>query len=166
GTPRRRAERLAHQLGERLGADVVAAHHGSLSKDRRYRVEARLRAGDLRALVATASLELGIDIGPVELVCQIGSPRSIATFLQRVGRSNHTRAGTPKGRLYPLTRDELVECAALLAAVRAGELDAIRPPVLPLDIAAQQVIAEVAARDWRADDLFALVRRAAPFMEM
>ena len=163
---RRLAERLAHQLGERLGDDVVAAHHGSLSKDRRYRVEARLRAGELRALVATASLELGIDIGPVELVCQIGSPRSIATFLQRVGRSNHTRAGTPKGRLYPMTRDELVECTALLAAVRAGELDAIRPPTLPLDIAAQQVIAEVAAQDWEVDGLFALVGRAGPFMEM
>ncbi len=140
------AERLAHQLGERLGDDVVAAHHGSLSKDRRARVERRLRAGELKALVATASLELGIDIGPVELVCQIGSPRSIATFLQRVGRSNHTRVGTPKGRLYPLTRDELVECAALLAAVRAGRLDAIVPAKLPLDIAAQHVIAEVAAR--------------------
>jgi len=98
---RRLAERVAHQLGERLGDDVVAAHHGSLSKDRRARVEARLRAGDLKALVATASLELGIDIGPVELVCQIGSPRSIATFLQRVGRSNHSRSGVPKGRLYP-----------------------------------------------------------------
>ena len=108
-----------------------------------YRVETRLRAGDLRALVATASLELGIDIGPVELVCQIGSPRSIATFLQRVGRSNHSRAGTPKGRLYPLTRDELVECTALLAAVRAGRLDAIQLPALPLDIAAQQIVAEV-----------------------
>ena len=124
---RRLAERLAHQLGERLGDDVVAAHHGSLSKDRRARVERRLRAGELKALVATASLELGIDIGPVELVCQIGSPRSIATFLQRVGRSNHTRVGTPKGRLYPLTRDALVECAALLGAVRAGRLDAIVP---------------------------------------
>ena len=111
---RRLAERMAHQLGERLGDDVVAAHHGSLSKDRRHRVERRLRAGELRALVATASLELGIDVGPVELVCQIGSPRrSIATFLQRVGRSNHTRHGTPRGRLYPLTRDELVECTAL-----------------------------------------------------
>lgn len=163
---RRLAERLAHELGQRLGDDVVAAHHGSLSKDRRYRVEARLRAGDLRALVATASLELGIDIGPVELVCQIGSPRSIATFLQRVGRSNHTRAGTPKGRLYPLTRDELVECSALLAAVRAGELDAIVPARLPLDIAAQQIVAEVAAKEWRTDDLFKLFRRAAPFREM
>ncbi|HYZ97811.1 MAG TPA: DEAD/DEAH box helicase, partial [Acidimicrobiales bacterium] len=160
---RRLAERLAHQLGERVGDDVVAAHHGSLSKERRYRVESRLRAGDLKALVATASLELGIDIGPVELVCQIGSPRSIATFLQRVGRSNHSRAGTPKGRLFPQTRDELVECTALLAAVRAGRLDAIVPARLPLDIATQQVVAEVAAREWRTDDLYALVRRAAPY---
>jgi len=163
---RRLAERLAHQLGERLGDDVVAAHHGSLSKDRRYRVEARLRAGELRALVATASLELGIDIGPVELVCQIGSPRSIATFLQRVGRSNHSRSGTPKGRLYPMTRDELVECSALLAAVRGGHLDAIVPARLPLDIAAQHVVAEVAAQEWRSDDLFELFRRAAPYMDM
>ncbi len=163
---RRLAERLAHQLGEKLGPEVVAAHHGSLSKERRHRVETRLRAGDLRALVATASLELGIDIGPVELVCQIGSPRSIATFLQRVGRSNHTRAGTPKGRLYPLTRDELVECAALLAAVRAGRLDAIVPSRMPLDILAQQIVAEVAAQEWRTDDLYELVRRAAPFVDL
>ncbi|MBV9660837.1 MAG: DEAD/DEAH box helicase, partial [Acidimicrobiales bacterium] len=160
---RRLAERVAHQLGERLGDDAVAAHHGSLSKERRYRVEARLRAGELRALVATASLELGIDIGPVELVCQLGSPRSIATFLQRVGRSNHTRTGTPKGRLFPLTRDGLVECAALLSAVRAGRLDAIVPPRMPLDIAAQQVVAEVAAREWGTDALFELLRRATPY---
>ena len=163
---RRMAERLAHQLGERLGDDVVAAHHGSLSKERRWRVETRLRAGALKALVATASLELGIDIGPVELVCQIGSPRSIATFLQRVGRSNHTRTGTPKGRLYPLTRDELVECTALLMAVRAGRLDAIQFPHQPLDIAAQQIIAEVAAEEWRTDELYELVRRAAPYAEL
>ena len=142
---RRLAERLAHQLGERLGDDVVSAHHGSLSKDRRYRIESRLRAGDLRALVATASLELGIDIGPVELVCQVGSPRSIATFLQRVGRANHSRDGVPKGRLFPLTRDELVESAALLAAVGKGTLDALHPPVAPLDILAQQIVAEVGA---------------------
>lgn len=157
---RRLAERLAHELGERLGEDVCAAHHGSLSKDRRLRVERRLRAGELKALVATASLELGIDIGPVELVCQIGSPRSIATFLQRVGRSNHTRSGTPKGRLYPLTRDELVECTGLLAAVRAGRLDAVEVPEAPLDILAQQVIAETAAEEWTVDRLFALVTRA------
>ncbi|MFI5046038.1 MAG: DEAD/DEAH box helicase [Acidimicrobiia bacterium] len=163
---RRLAERLAHQLGERLGPEVVAAHHGSLSKDRRYRVETRLRAGDLRALVATASLELGIDIGPVELVCQVGSPRSIATFLQRVGRSNHSRAGTPKGRIYPLTRDELIECTALLAAVRAGRLDAIVPSREPLDILAQQLVAEVAAQEWGSDDLYALVTRSSPFAEL
>ena len=128
---RRMAERVAHQLGERLGDGQVAAHHGSLSKDRRQRVESRLRGGDLRALVATASLELGIDIGPVELVCQIGSPRSFATFLQRVGRSNHTRGGTPAGRLYPTSRDELVECAALLRGVRSGRLDALHRSGLP-----------------------------------
>jgi ATP-dependent Lhr-like helicase len=160
---RRMAERVAHQLGERLGEDQVAAHHGSLSKDRRQRVEARLRAGDLRALVATASLELGIDIGPVELVCQIGSPRSFATFLQRVGRSNHTRSGTPRGALFPTSRDELVECAALLRGVRAGRLDALHPPVAPLDILAQQVVAECAAEEWGEDDLYALARGAAPF---
>jgi ATP-dependent helicase Lhr and Lhr-like helicase len=163
---RRLAERLAHLLAERLGDDVVAAHHGSLSKDRRHRVETRLRAGELKALVATASLELGIDIGPVELVCQIGSPRSIATLLQRVGRSNHSRAGTPKGRLYPLTRDELVECAALLIAVRAGRLDSIELPRLPLDIAAQHIVAETAAKEWRTDDLYQLIRRAAPFTDL
>lgn len=150
----------------RPGSDTVAAHHGSLSKDRRQRVEARLRAGDLRALVATASLELGIDIGPVELVCQLGSPRSLATFLQRVGRSNHTRSGTPKGVLYPTSRDELVECAALLRGVRTGRLDALLVPRAPLDILAQQVIAECAAEEWREDELFTLARRAAPFAEL
>jgi ATP-dependent helicase Lhr and Lhr-like helicase len=161
---RRMSERLAHLLGERLGSDVVSAHHGSLSKDRRQRVEARLRAGELKALVATASLELGIDIGPVELVCQVGSPRSIATFLQRVGRSNHSRGGTPEGILFPLTRDELVECSALLAAVRASRLDATWPPVAPLDILAQQVVAEVAgAEEVKEEELFALARRAAPY---
>ena len=163
---RRLAERLAHQLGERLGEDLVAAHHGSLSKDRRHRVERRLRAGELKALVATASLELGIDVGPVELVCQIGSPRSIATFLQRVGRSNHTRHGTPRGRLYPLTRDELVECTALLTAVHHGRLDALDPPVAPLDIVAQQVVAETGAEEWEIDKLFALITRAAPFADL
>jgi len=163
------AERVAHQLGERLGSELgafVAAHHGSLSKGRRQRVEARLRAGDLRALVATASLELGIDIGPVELVCQIGSPRSIATFLQRVGRSNHTRLGTPRGVLYPTTRDELVECAALMRGVRRGRLDAIVMPERPLDILAQQMVAESAAEQWASDELLELARRAAPFRDL
>ena len=163
---RRMAERFAHQLGERLGEDQVAAHHGSLSRERRHRVESRLRAGDLRALVATASLELGIDIGPVELVCQVGSPRSFATFLQRVGRSNHTRFGTPRGVLYPTSRDELVECAALLRGTRSGNLDAIIQPDAPLDILAQQVVAECAAEEWSEDELFDLVRRAAPFASL
>jgi ATP-dependent Lhr-like helicase len=163
---RRMAERVAHLLAERLGDDAVAAHHGSLSRERRQRVESQLRAGELRALVATASLELGIDIGPIEMVCQIASPRSIATFLQRVGRSGHSRGGTPKGRLYPMTRDELVECTALLAGVRSGALDAVHPPRLPMDILAQQIVAECAAESWREDDLFELMRKAAPFEDL
>ncbi|HVT42171.1 MAG TPA: DEAD/DEAH box helicase, partial [Acidimicrobiales bacterium] len=178
---RKMAERVAHQLTERLegeagdrGADgdvdaslLVAAHHGSLSAARRRIVETRLRAGDLRALVATASLELGIDVGPVELVCQIGSPRAIGTFLQRVGRANHHRDGTPAGRLYPTTRDELVECTALLAAVREGRLDLLEPPVAPLDVLAQQLVAEVAAADERdVEALWDMTRRAAPYAEL
>src|SRR5580704_292256 len=163
---RRMAEQLAHQLGERLGEGHVAAHHGSLSKDRRARVEARLRVGDLRALVATASLAAGIDIGPVELVCQIGSPRSFATFLQRVGRSNHTRNGVPAGLLFPTTRDELVECAALMRGARSGRLDRLRIPSQPLDILAQQVVAECSAAEWAAEDLLALARGAAPFSDL
>ncbi|MCZ6463828.1 MAG: DEAD/DEAH box helicase, partial [Proteobacteria bacterium] len=163
---RRMAERLAHQLAERLGEDAVAAHHGSLSKERRTRVENRLRAGDLSALVATASLELGIDIGPIELVCQIGSPRSLATFLQRVGRSGHSRGRTPVGRLFPLTRDELVECAGLLRGIGAGRLDAIHPPRAPLDILAQQIVAACSAEEFTEEALFELVRRAAPFAEL
>ena len=125
--------------------------------------------GDLRALVATASLELGIDVGPVELVCQIGSPHSIATFLQRVGRANHHRTGVPRGVMYPTTRDELVECAALLAAVERGRLDALHPPEQPLDILAQQIVAETAARgdDGVAEDeLFDLVTRAWPYRQI
>jgi ATP-dependent helicase Lhr and Lhr-like helicase len=166
---RKLSERVAHLLGERLGEDQVAAHHGSLSRERRQRVERRLRAGDLRALVATSSLELGIDVGPVELVCQIGSPHSIATFLQRVGRANHHRTGVPRGIMYPTTRDELVECAALLAAVERGRLDALHPPEQPLDILAQQIVAEAAARgdDGVAEDeLFGLITRAWPYRRL
>src|SRR5262245_61397280 len=163
---RRLAERVAHLLEERLGEGRVAAHHGSLSKERRLRVEGRLRAGDLGALVATASLELGIDVGPVELVCQIGSPRAIATFLQRVGRSGHQLRGMPKGRLYPTSRDELVECAALLAAVGRGNLDRVCPPRAPLDILAQQIVAACAAEEWSEDALFARCRGAAPYAEL
>jgi ATP-dependent Lhr-like helicase len=160
---RRMAERVARHLGERLGPEHVAAHHGSLAKEYRLAAEQRLKAGDLQVLIATASLELGIDIGDVDLVCQVGSPRNIASFLQRVGRSGHHVGGMPKGRLFPTSRDDLVECAALLDCVRRGELDALRFPVAPLDVLAQQIVAEVASREWGEDDLFTLVRGATPF---
>ncbi|KFA21517.1 ATP-dependent DNA helicase, partial [Xanthomonas vasicola pv. musacearum NCPPB 4394] len=160
---RRLAERAARHLGDLLGKQRVAAHHGSLSRETRMLAEQRLKAGDLTVLVATASLELGLDIGDVDLVCQLGSPRSIATFLQRAGRSGHKVGGTPKARLFPQTRDELVECAALLDSIRRGELDALRIPLAPVDVLAQQIVAEVACEDWDEDALFALVRRAWPF---
>jgi len=160
---RRMAERAARELSERLDEQQVTAHHGSLAKEQRLDAEQRLKGGKLRALVATASLELGIDIGEVNLACQLGSPRSIATFLQRVGRSGHAVDGMPKGRLFPLSRDELVECAALLDSVGRGELDLLAIPERPLDVLAQQVVAEVAAREWSEDGLYALVRRAWPY---
>ena len=160
---RRLAERVARHLSERLGKEHVAAHHGSLAKERRHDAEQRLKRGELQALVATASLELGIDIGDVDLVCQIGSTRSINAFLQRVGRAGHAVGGTSKGRLFPLSRDELVECAALLDAVRRGELDRLVIPVNSLDVLTQQIVAEVAAREWSSDQLYDLVRRAYPY---
>jgi ATP-dependent Lhr-like helicase len=163
---RRMAERLARHLSDRLGEDAVTAHHGSLSKETRLDAESRLRTGRLRALVATASLELGIDIGHVDLVCQIGSPHRIATLLQRVGRSGHRIDGLPKGRLFPVSRDDLVECAALLRAVGRGELDAIVPHDAPLDVLAQQIIAETACRPYAVDELYALARRAWPFRDL
>ena len=160
---RRMAERLARHLSDRLSEDAVTAHHGSLSKEKRLDAENRLKSGQLQALVATASLELGIDIGHVDLVCQIGSPHRIATLLQRVGRSGHSIAGTPKGRVFPVSRDDLVECAALLRSVRCGLLDAIVSHDAPLDVLAQQVVAETACRDYSEDELFALVSRAWPY---
>ncbi|HEX2450391.1 MAG TPA: DEAD/DEAH box helicase [Gemmatimonadales bacterium] len=163
---RRLAERVARHLAERLGEDAVTAHHGSLAKEVRLDAEERLKSGGLQALVATASLELGIDIGHVDLVCQLGSPRRISTFLQRVGRSGHTVRGTPKGRLFPLSRDELVECVALLRTVRRGALDRIEIRAKPLDVLAQQLVAETASEDWDADDLFELFRRAYPYGEL
>jgi ATP-dependent Lhr-like helicase len=163
---RRLAERATRKLSELLGAEHVTAHHGSLAKEQRLDAEQRLKSGKLKALVATASLELGIDIGDVDLVCQIGSPRAIATFLQRVGRSGHAVAGTPKGRLFPLSRDELVECTALLDSVRRGELDRLAIPAQPLDVLAQQIVAEAAARDWNEDDLFQRFRQALPYREL
>jgi ATP-dependent Lhr-like helicase len=160
---RRLAERIAHHLNERLGAGVVAAHHGSLSKQLRLSAEERLKGGQTRVVVATASLELGIDVGTVDLVCQIGSPRAIAVALQRVGRSGHWLGAVPKGRLFVTTRDELLECAALVRAVRAGSLDRVAVPAEPLDILAQQIVAATATREWREDELFALCRRAFPY---
>lgn len=160
---RRLAERLSRHLSERLGKDKVTAHHGSMAKEHRFDAEQRLKRGELSALVATASLELGIDIGDVDLVCQIASPRSIAAFLQRVGRAGHQVGGLPKGRLFPQSRDDLVECAALLDSVRRGELDALHVEREPLDVLAQQVVAEVACREWREDELFDLVCRAYPY---
>jgi ATP-dependent Lhr-like helicase len=163
---RRMAERVTHALSERLGEEHLAAHHGSLAKELRLDAEQRLKHGKLKALVATASLELGIDIGEVDLVCQLGSPRSISSFLQRVGRSGHAVDGTPKGRLFPLSRDELVESTALLDSVRRGELDHLTVPRRPLDVLAQQIVAEVAGQDWSENGLYALVCRAWPYRDL
>jgi len=163
---RRMAERLAMHLSERLGENAVTSHHGSLSKDTRLDAERRLKAGELKALVATASLELGIDIGTVDLVCQVASTRSIATLLQRVGRSGHHLKAIPKGRLFPLSRDDLAECAALLRAVKSGKLDRLIIPEKPLDILAQQIVAAVACEEWDEGALFEWFRRAYPFRNL
>jgi ATP-dependent Lhr-like helicase len=163
---RRMAERVTRKLSERLGEEAVTAHHGSLAKELRFAAERRLQSGELKALVATASLELGIDIGEVNLVCQLGSPRSIATFLQRVGRSGHAVSGTPKGRLFPLSRDDLVECAALIDSVNRGELDRLIIPEKPLDVVCQQIVAESAAEEWGEEDLFARLSRAWPYRDL
>src|SRR3989454_301549 len=160
---RRLAERLTLHLSERLGADQVTSHHGSLSKEKRLDAETRLKEGKLKALVATASLELGIDIGAVDLVCQIGSTRSIATLLQRVGRSGHHLEATRKGRVFPLSRDELIECAALRRATRGGRLDRLIIPGRPLDILAQQIVAMAACEEWDEDRLYDAVRGAHPY---
>ncbi len=160
---RRLAERAAKHLGERIGEENVTSHHGSLAKEHRLRAEQRLKGGELKCLIATASLELGIDIGDINLVCQLGTPRSIAAFLQRVGRSGHGVGETPKGRLFPLSRDDLVECTALLHAARRGELDEIIVPPQPLDVLSQQVVAEVAAQEWDEGELYAAVCRAWPY---
>ncbi len=164
---RRLAERLARHLSELLGEEAVTSHHGSLARKHRLDAERRLRSGSLRAVVATASLELGIDVGDVDLVCQVGSPHSVSTFLQRVGRSGHWHGGTPKGRLFPLSRDDLVECVALLRAVRRRELDRIAIPEGSLDVLAQQIVASTAASgEWDEDELLALARRAWPYRKL
>jgi ATP-dependent Lhr-like helicase len=166
---RRLAERVAHYLEDRLqdlGPGVVAAHHGSLSRHIRLSAEERLKTGKTRVVIATASLELGIDVGTVDLVCQIGSPRAIATALQRIGRAGHWITAIPKGRLFAMTRDELLECAALVRAIRAGTLDRIEVPDAPLDILAQQIVAAAATQVWTEDELFALCRRAHPYRDL
>src|SRR5450755_4642197 len=160
---RRLSERVAHKLAERLGENAVLPHHGSLSRALRLQAEQRLKNGELRAVVATASLELGIDIGTVDLVCQIGSPRSIAVALQRIGRAGHWVGALPKGRIFATTRDELIESAALVRAIRHGELDRLEIPRNALDILAQQMVAACASEEFGEDDLFALVRRAWPY---
>ncbi|HEX7915552.1 MAG TPA: DEAD/DEAH box helicase, partial [Rudaea sp.] len=163
---RRMAERLAKHLSDLLGKEAVTSHHGSLAREQRLAAEQRLKRGELRALVATASLELGIDIGDVDLVCQIASPRSISTFLQRVGRANHSVDGTPKARLFPLSRDDLVECTALLDAVRRGELDMLHVERDARDVLAQQIVAEVACREWGEPELLETIRHAYPFADL
>ena len=163
---RRLAERAARFLAERIGEDYVTAHHGSLAKEHRLNAEQRLKSGQLKALVATASLELGIDIGDVDLVCQLGSPRAISAFLQRVGRSGHQVGAIPKGRLFPLTRDDLIECTALMDAVRRDELDKLSVPIGHLDVLSQQLIAEVGCQEWHEDDLFKQMTLAYPYRDL
>jgi ATP-dependent Lhr-like helicase len=163
---RKLAERVTFRLTELLGESMVACHHGSLAKNTRHDAEQRLKRGELKAIVATASLELGIDIGFIESVCQIGSPRNIAAFLQRVGRSGHSLGLTPKGRLFPLTQDELIECMALIRAVRLGSLDTIIIPEAPADILIQQVIAAAASRQWHDQELFEVLKGAWPYRSL
>src|SRR5262249_22446670 len=159
---RRMAERVTRKLSDLIGEENLTAHHGSLAKEHRLDAEQRLKGGKLKALVATASLDLGIDTGHFDLACQLGPPRSTATFLQRVGRPGHAVGGTPKGRLFPLSRDELVESAALLDSIRRGELDRLIIPDQPMDVLAQQIAAEVAAQDWEETALYDRFRRAWP----
>ncbi len=163
---RRQAERVARHLAERIGEEHVTSHHGSLARAHRLDAEQRLKRGELKALVATASLELGIDIGDVDLVCQLGSPRGISTFLQRVGRSGHGVGALPEGRLFPLTRDDLVDCTALLAAVKRGELDTLKVLDAPLDVLAQQIVGEVACQEWDEPKLYEACRHAWPYHDL
>ena len=163
---RRLAERITMQLSDRIGAEYITSHHGSLSRDKRLEAEERLKKGELKALVATASLELGIDIGSVDLVIQVGSTRSIATLLQRVGRAGHRLGAVPKGRVFPLSRDELVECTAMLRATREGRLDRLIIPEKPLDILAQQIVATTAGEEWEEGALYERMRSAYPYRQL
>ena len=163
---RRLAERVAHHLAEKLGTEAVATHHGSLSRKLRLAAEKKLKAGEIRVLVATASLELGIDIGAVDLVCQLGSTRSISVAWQRIGRAGHWHGAIPKGRIFASTRDDLMESAALVRAMRSGDLDRIVIPDAPMDVLAQQIVAMCACEDWVEEELFDAVRRAYPYRNL
>ncbi|MFZ1944928.1 MAG: DEAD/DEAH box helicase [Acidobacteriaceae bacterium] len=163
---RRMVERLSHAIGERINAENVAAHHGSLSRKLRLDAETRLRNGEIKLLVATASLELGIDIGAIDLVCQVGSTRAVAAGMQRIGRAGHWRGAIPKGRFFATTRDDLIECAALVQAMRAGDLDRLEIPPQPLDVLMQQIVAACAAESWNEDALYSVLRRAYPYREL
>jgi ATP-dependent Lhr-like helicase len=163
---RRMAERVTHQLSQKVGKEKVMSHHGSLSAKLRLDAENRLKRGELKALVATASLELGIDIGSVDLVCQLGPTRSIATLLQRAGRAEHKRGGLPKARLFPLSRDELVECLATMRSIQKAEMDILIMPDKPLDVLAQQIVASVSVEDWDEQKLFELMRSAYPYRKL
>ena len=163
---RRMVERLSHAVGERIGAENVAAHHGSLSRKLRLDAETRLKNGEIKLLVATASLELGIDIGAIDLVCQVGSTRAVAAGMQRIGRAGHWRGAIPKGRFFATTRDDLIECAALVQAMRAGDLDRLEIPPQPLDVLMQQIVAACAAEPWNEDALYSMLRRAYPYREL
>ena len=163
---RRLVERVAHQMSQRLGESSVVAHHGSMSQQTRHQAEERLKQGQVRLCVATSSLELGIDVGFVDLVCQVGSPRSIGLLLQRVGRSGHSVGATPKGRLFPLTRDELLECMGLIRGFQRGNLDRLAVPPWPLDVLAQQIVAECASKEWGEEALYDLFRLAHPYKDL
>ncbi|MBX9671476.1 MAG: DEAD/DEAH box helicase [Candidatus Obscuribacterales bacterium] len=163
---RRLAERVAHNLASRVGEELVDTHHGSLSRKLRLTAEEKLKSGEYKVLIATASLELGIDIGNIDLVCQMGSPRSIAVALQRIGRAGHWRGAVPKGRLFATTRDELLECAAVVKAIREGELDRIIIPECPRDVLAQQIVASCATNDWHEDALFSLLKSSYPYRNL
>ncbi len=163
---RRLVEKIAFELANRIGPENVAAHHGSLSRPLRLDAEQRLKNGEIKILIATASLELGIDIGDIDLVCQISTTRAVAVAMQRVGRAGHWRGAIPKGRFFATTRDDLMEQAALIRKMRAGELDRLQIPPQPADVLMQQIVATVGAEPWEEDTLFNTLRRAYPYRNL
>ncbi|HEX3853848.1 MAG TPA: DEAD/DEAH box helicase, partial [Polyangiaceae bacterium] len=163
---RKLVERVSFELAERLGTEAVAAHHGSLARALRLDAEQRLKNGDCKILVATASLERGIDIGNVDLVCQIATTRAVAVAMQRVGRAGHWRGAIPKGRFFATTRDDLLEQAALLRKMAAGELDRLEIPRVPIDVLMQHIVAAVGAESWDETALYNVLRRAYPYRDL